>query len=143
MIERKLFELPIYSMSEENLQDSGDLLTWGPMYNQVVGYVMIFITTTDVGFFKFEHLGQGRCIQYLEKPGALVHVDGRHKNQDIKDKIKNKLVELGREISSEGHVLDTSAFDNVIGYINIRRAINDLIKETPQCETTDIPDICS
>lgn len=132
MIERILFELPIYSISEEKLQDSGDLLTYGHKYNQVVGYVVIFITTTDVGFFKFGHLGQGRCIQYLEKPGALVHVDDRHKNQDIKEKIKNKLVELCREISSEGHVLDTSAFDNVIKYMNIRRAINELIKEIPR-----------
>lgn len=143
MIERKLFELPIYSMSEEKLQDSGDLLTWGPMYNQVVGYIVIFITTTDVGFFKFGHLGQGRCIQYLEKSGALVHVESRHKNQDIRDEVKNKLVELGREISSEGHVLDTSAFDNVIEYMNIRRAINDLLKKIPRCETADIPDICN
>ena len=143
MIERKLFELPIYSISEEELQDSGDLLTYRHKYNQVVGYVVIFITMTDVGFFKFGHLGQGRCIQYLEKPGALVHVDARHKNQDIKDKIKNKLVEFGREIRSEGHVLDTSAFDNVIKYMNIRRAINDLIKEISRCETADIPDVCS
>lgn len=163
MIERKLLELPIYSMSEEafskrwnhhyekrvrELMLSGHRTyeaaskdarvctfpynVW--QYNQIIGYIVIFISSNDVYFKQFRSLDSvyrfnsrtKHYIQYTESVNNHFYISSRNTNEDIKEHIKKWIHSFSDELESQGLYLDISTFENIFDYLDIRRFVDNL-----------------
>ena len=165
MTERKLLEIPIYSMSKEtflkrwnNRYDKRvqDLMLSGHRtyetakkdarvctfpynvweYNQIIGYIVISISFNDVYFHQFRSLDSvyrfdsrvKHFIQHTERVNNHFPVLSHYTNEEIKENIRHWVYSLSKEIESDGHYLDISAFENILGYLDIRRFIDDFPK---------------
>ena len=130
--------LLLHGHTEESAQ-KGISIAFNPYqfwkYNQIIGYVTVCVSMCDVilnisltrdTVFR----RNSKVKHYIESNNITVqwhdHVEPSHTNEQIKKKIFELLEGLQADLSKKKHCLDLEIFNNVIEYVNVRKAIDDL-----------------
>ena len=155
MVQKILFEIPIYSMSEAEFKKRLDkrnkkikekfgeqvmkrLLAsnypenvW--KYNQIVGYVVVSVSKEDVNFEIHKSLCKKffaesktkKFIQNIQANGLHFSVDNKN-DVEIHEEIRDELKFIEKNYIRKGMFIDYATFFNVFDAVNIRRIIDGL-----------------
>lgn len=162
MTEKTLFEVPIYAMPQDEFKTRWDKYKsklfedfiksghtpesaqrgiyhcchpkdlW--KYNQIIGYLTISISPTDVWFnifcsFDKAYRFDSSSKHYIENwaiNGCHFYVDKTDTNEHIKSKIKEWLTVIQKDHVKKRFFVDFSTFENIFPYVDIRKAIDEL-----------------
>ena len=161
MIEKTLFEIPIYSMSREkfdakwkakctelynqliehghteNSAQQGVSAVFYPYwiweYNQIVGYIKISISATDVLFRLYCSMDKQYRFNSKEKHfiqdwginGAHFYADGKT-DEEIKREIRFWLNAIETDYLHKKFYVEYKAFNTIFDFVNIREIMNTL-----------------
>lgn len=122
----RLFELPIYYKSREQLRDVR--IPFGYAYNQIIGWVSIESRETSIRaehWVTFQRPSRVLLRKEYEPKGKLFQISiKRLDNVQIFSRLRNALLDIQQNSYLRKYYLDLEAFDNVGPLIDWRKCVS-------------------
>lgn len=103
------------------------------IYNRIIGYISLSINNKDIVLDlylsknkKFPFDSQKRSFIQFVPTNGLHFYSGHMSDQDIKNEIQNYIDMINKDFLNNKRYIDLSVYNSIIGYLNIKKIIDDL-----------------